>query len=81
VSLADLISSGARRYRASREKGGTTLDGFPSRRAHRTPSQDQTNVDPLPISNRAPDGFRNYPQGSVQRIAEELLIDKAQLLT
>jgi len=43
-------------------------------------SQDQTDVHSFSVLEPAADGFRNYLKGGNQLPAEELLIDKAQLL-
>ena len=44
-------------------------------------SQDQTDIDSFSVLEPIADGFRNYLKGKYTVSAEELLIDKAQLLT
>ena len=44
-------------------------------------SQDQTDVKSMEVLEPIADGFRNYKKGNYTLSAEELLIDKAQLLT
>ena len=44
-------------------------------------TQEQTDVDLFAVLEPTADGFRNYLQSGHQRSAEELLVDRAQLLT
>jgi len=44
-------------------------------------SQEQTDVEPFSVLEPIADGFRNYQKAKYTVSAEELLIDKAQLLT
>jgi catalase-peroxidase len=44
-------------------------------------SQDQTDVHSFAVLEPTADGFRNYQRKGDQRPAEELLVDRAQLLT
>ena len=44
-------------------------------------SQEQTDVDSFAVLEPKVDGFRNYMSGEHRRSAEELLVDRAQLLT
>ncbi len=44
-------------------------------------SQAQTDVDSFAVLEPIADGFRNYQKGKYSVSAEELLLDKAQLLT
>ena len=44
-------------------------------------SQEQTDVHSFAVLEPAADGFRNYRRKGEQRPAEELLVDRAQLLT
>ena len=44
-------------------------------------SQEQTDVDAFAVLEPIADGFRNYQKGKYTVSAEELLLDKAQLLT
>jgi len=48
---------------------------------HMDASQDQTDVDSFSVLEPVADGFRNYLKGKYPVSAEELLIDRAQLLT
>ena len=43
--------------------------------------QDQTNVDSFAVLEPIADGFRNYQKGAYTSSTEELLLDRAQLLT
>jgi catalase-peroxidase len=44
-------------------------------------SEDQTDVEAMAVLEPCADGFRNYLKGKYSVSAEELLVDKAQLLT
>ena len=44
-------------------------------------SQDQTDVDSFAVLEPLADGFRNYLGGKFPVAAEQLLVDRAQLLT
>src|SRR6202012_3074798 len=44
-------------------------------------SQDQTDVESFAVLEPTADGFRNYLRSGHRRSAEELLLDRAQLLT
>src|SRR5208282_4933426 len=44
-------------------------------------SQEQTDVHSFAVMERTADGFRNYLRNGHQMPAEELLVDRAQLLT
>ena len=44
-------------------------------------SQEQTDVDSFAVLEPVADGFRNYVKAGIHTAAEELLVDKAQLLT
>jgi catalase-peroxidase len=44
-------------------------------------SQQQTDVESFAVLEPAADGFRNYQHSAVKNKAEELLVDRAQLLT
>ena len=44
-------------------------------------SQDQTDVESFAVLEPAADGFRNYKKSSYKSAAEEILIDKAHLMT
>jgi catalase-peroxidase len=81
ISLADLIVLGgcAALEQAARLAGVDVVVPFVPGRMDA--SQDQTDVASFaPLEPRA-DGFRNYSRGRQRLSAEELLIDRAQLLT
>ncbi|MCP9751090.1 catalase/peroxidase HPI [Ferruginibacter sp. HRS2-29] len=81
VSLADLIVLGgcAAVEQAAKNAGHTITVPFKAGRADA--SQEQTDVDSFQVLEPAADGFRNYPKSLHNSSAEEMLIDKAQLLT
>jgi catalase-peroxidase len=81
VSLADLIVLGgdAAVEAAARAAGHDVTIGFTPGRADA--SQDQTDVDSFAVLEPAADGFRNYLKPDLAISAEELLLDRAQLLT
>ena len=76
VSLADLIvlAGGA----AIEQASGVTVPFTPGRA---DASQDQTDVESFAVLEPAADGFRNHLRAKYTLSAEELLVDKAQLLT
>lgn len=81
VSLADLIVLGgcAAIEQAAKDGGHTVKVPFTPGRADAT--QEQTDVDSFAVLEPGADGFRNYYKPKHQSSAEEMLIDKAQLLT
>lgn len=81
VSLADLIVLGgcAGIKRAAKNAGFDITVPFTPGRADA--SQQQTDVTSFAVLEPAADGFRNYLKPLHTASAEELLIDKAQLLT
>ena len=44
-------------------------------------TQDQTDVDAMAVLEPVADGFRNYVKAGFSVSAEEMLVDRAQLLT
>jgi catalase-peroxidase len=81
VSLADLIVLGgcAGVEQAAKNAGhDVTLPFTPGRT---DASQEQTDVEAFAVLELAADGFRNYLKTKFTVSAEELLIDRAQLLT
>ena len=81
VSLADLIVlGGCAAVEAAAKKAGhdVTVAFTPGRT---DASQEQTDVDSFAVLEPAADGFRNYLQHGLVRSVEELLVDRAQLLT
>ncbi len=81
VSLADLIVLGgcAGIEKAAKNAGSEITVPFTPGRADA--SQEQTDVESFAALEPAADGFRNYLKPRHTASAEELLIDKAQLLT
>jgi catalase-peroxidase len=81
VSLADLIVLGgcAAVEKAAKDAGQNVTVPFAPGRTDA--SQEQTDVDAFEVLEPAADGFRNYQKMKYSISAEELLIDKAQLLT
>ncbi|MDP9047761.1 MAG: catalase/peroxidase HPI [Bacteroidota bacterium] len=81
ISLADLIvlAGCAGVEKAARDGGHAIIVPFSPGRMDA--SQEQTDVESFGYLEPAADGFRNYRQASTPASTEELLIDKAQLLT
>ena len=81
VSLADLIVLGgcAGVEKAAKNAGHEVTVPFAPGRADA--SQEQTDVESFDILEPAADGFRNYMKTKYSVLAEEMLVDKAQLLT
>jgi catalase-peroxidase len=81
VSLADLIVLGgcAAVEEAAKKAGHTVKVPFSPGRTDA--SQEQTDVHSFAVLEPAADGFRNYLRKGLQGHAEELLVDRAQLLT
>jgi catalase-peroxidase len=81
VSLADLIVLGgcAAVEKAARNAGhDVTIPFSPGRM---DASQKQTDIEAMAVLEPIADGFRNYEKAKYTVSAEELLVDKAQLLT
>ena len=81
VSLADLIvlAGGVGVELAAKAAGhDVTVPFVPGRT---DASQEQTDIDSFAVMEPIADGFRNYLNGSYTVSAEELLVDRAQLLT
>lgn len=81
VSLADLIvlAGCAGVEKAAKDAGSAITVPFIPGRADA--SQEQTDVESVGFLEPLADGFRNYRKSQVAVSTEELLIDKAQLLT
>ena len=81
VSLADLIVlAGCAAVERAAEKAGHDV-AVPFTPGRTDASQEQTDVDSFGYLEPIADGFRNYLKTTFTVPAEELLIDKAQLLT
>ncbi len=81
VSLADLIVlGGCAAVEAAAKKGGVDV-AVPFTPGRSDASQEQTDADSFSVLEPIADGFRNYVKGTYSASAEELLVDKAQLLT
>jgi len=81
VSLSDLIILGgyAAIEKASENAGFKIKTSFKPGRMDAT--QEQTEIESFEVLEPIADGFRNYSKGKYSIPTEELLIDKAQLLT
>src|SRR5713101_3020163 len=81
VSLADLIvlAGCAGVEQAATNAGHAVTVSFAPGRMDA--SQEQTDVDSFAVLEPVADGFRNYLKGKYSVSAEELLVDRAQLLT
>ena len=81
VSLADLIVLGGSVAieQAAKKAGHDVIVPFAPGRADA--SQEQTDVEAFAVLEPIVDGFRNYQRQAYTVSSEELLIDKAQLLT
>ena len=81
VSLADLIVLGgcAGVEQAAKNAGQDVTVPFTPGRTDA--SQEQTDVEAFAVLEPAADGFRNYQKTKYAVAAEELLVDRAQLLT
>lgn len=81
ISMADMIVLGgcAAIEQAAKNAGHSIKVPFTPGRADA--SQEQTDIDSFGALEPVADGFRNYYQPRVKATAEEMLVDKAQLLT
>ncbi|MEO8659196.1 MAG: catalase/peroxidase HPI [Bryobacteraceae bacterium] len=81
VSLADLIVlGGSAAVEEAAKKAGHDVK-IPFSPGRTDASQAQTDVHSFAVLEPVADGFRNYLCSGLQRPAEELLVDRAQLLT
>ncbi len=81
VSLADLIVlGGCAAVEAAAKKAGVDVT-VPFTPGRMDASQEQTDVASFGVLEPIADGFRNYQKAAYTVSAEELLVDKAQLLT
>jgi catalase-peroxidase len=81
VSLADLIVLGGCAAIEKAAKGAGHEVKVPFTPGRMDASQEQTDVDSFAPLQQTADGFRNYLGGKQRLSAEELLVDRAQLLT
>jgi len=81
ISLADLIVLGgcAAVEQAAKDAGHDV--GVPFTAGRTDASQEQTDVKSFAVLEPIADGFRNYLKGEYSLSAEELLVDRAQLMT
>jgi len=81
VSMADLIvlAGGAGIEKAAKNAGKNVTVPFTAGRMDA--SQEQTDVNSFAVLEPIADGFRNYLKGKYSVSGEELLIDRAQLMT
>ncbi len=81
VSLADLIVlAGCAAIEAAAKKAGQDVV-VPFTPGRADASQDQTDVDAFAVLEPRADGFRNYVKKGVKARQEDLLLDRANLLT
>ncbi len=81
ISMADLIVlGGCAAIEAAAQKAGMTIT-VPFVPGRMDASQEQTDVASYNLLEPVADGFRNYQKTAYTMSAEELLVDKAQLLT
>jgi catalase-peroxidase len=81
VSLADLIVlAGNAGIEKAAQDAGQTIN-VPFRAGRMDASQEQTDVESFSYLEPMADGFRNYRKSGVRVSTEELLVDKAHLLT
>jgi len=81
ISMADLIVlAGAAGIEAAAKKAGLNLV-VPFSPGRTDASQEMTDVESFAVLEPKADGFRNYKRADVKVPEEDLLLDKAQLLT
>ncbi len=81
VSIADLIVlGGSVGIELAAKNAGHTIT-VPATSGRGDASQEQTDVDSFAHLEPLADGFRNYSKGNLKLATEELLIDRANLLT
>ena len=81
VSLADLIVlAGCAAVEAAAKNAGIDVQ-VPFAPGRTDALQEQTDVDSFAVLEPTADGFRNYLANGHERTAEELLVDRAQMLT
>jgi len=81
ISLADLIVlGGCAAVEAAAKRGGVEVQ-VPFTPGRTDASQEQTDVESYAVLEPVADGFRNYLKADYSVSPEELLVDRAQLLT
>ncbi len=81
ISIADLIVlGGAAAIESAAKKAGHTMH-VPFKASRGDASLEQTDVASFAVLEPKADGFRNYKSAKAVSITEEMLLDKAQLLT
>jgi catalase-peroxidase len=81
ISMADLIVlAGCTAVEAAAKKAGCNVK-VPFKPGRTDASQEQTDINSFNVLEPQADGFRNFMKGKYTVPAEEMLIDKAQLLT
>jgi len=81
VSLADLIVlGGCAAVEEAAKKAGNNVK-VPFAPGRMDASQEQTDVDSFAVMEPIADGFRNYLRKGVKRPAEEMLVDRTQLMS
>ena len=80
ISLADLIILGGSAGIEQAAKNAGSAVSVPFRPGRTDASQEQTDVQSFAVLEPKADGFRNYLKGNYSVTAEELLVDRAQLL-
>jgi catalase-peroxidase len=81
ISLADLIVlAGGAAIEQAAKSAGTPID-VPFAPGRMDAAQEQTDVESFEVLEPIADGFRNYQRREYTVSAEELLVDRAQLLT
>ena len=81
VSIADLIVlAGNAAVEAAAQAGGHSIE-VPFSPGRTDASQEQTDIESFAVLEPLADGFRNYQKQDFAVAAEQLLLDKAQLLT
>jgi catalase-peroxidase len=81
VSLADLIVlGGCAAVEVAAKKAGHDVK-VPFSPGRMDASQEQTDVKSFAVLEPAADGFRNYASQGLERMAAEMLVDRAQLMT
>jgi catalase-peroxidase len=81
VSLADLIVLGGCAAVEQAAKNAGIDSSVPFTAGRNDATQEQTDVESFAVLEPAADGFRNYKKKKHKAPTEELLVDKAQLLT